>query len=199
MLGEESGFVVEPMHLSDVPAVLAIEHVSFRSPWSARAYHYELERNERSHYFVLRRRGGQEEVEPRLLTRLRRFLLRRPTGEIVGYGGFWVSGSRAHISTLAVAPQWRRQGLGLFLVLHMLNRAAALGMREVALEVRVSNQAAQNLYRKCGFKHSGRQRGYYRDTGEDALLMKTPSLTHPTYQARLASLWEELEERGEHR
>ena len=211
--GEGLDFAVEPMRLSDVPTVLAIERISFSSPWSARAYRYELVRNDRSHYFVLRHRGGQpvqsDACPPArrpgksgplgLFAHLCQILRRQPGGGIVGYGGFWMSGHRAHISTLAVAPQWRRRGLGLLLVLHMLDCATALGMRTVTLEVRVSNHAAQNLYQKCGFKPSGLQRGYYRDNGEDALLMSTPSLTRPTYQAHLASLWEELQERLSHR
>jgi len=77
----------------------------------------------------------------------------------------------------------------------MLDCATALGMRAATLEVRVSNRVAQKLYQKCGFRSSGLQRGYYCDNGEDALLMSTPSLTCPTYQAHLASLWEELQDR----
>jgi len=207
MLGEGLDFVVESMRLSDVPAVLAIERVSFSSPWPARAYHYELGRNDCSHYFVLRCRGGQpvQDYSPgkngplKLFACLWQVLRRRTGGEIVGYGGFWTSGHRAHISTVAVAPQWRRRGLGLLLVLHMLDCAVALGLRAAMLEVRVSNHAAQNLYQKCGFRPSGLQRGYYRDSGEDALLMSTPSLTRPAYQAHLARLREELQERVGHR
>lgn len=202
-----SDFVIEPMRLSDVPAVLAIERASFSSPWPARAYHYELVRNDRSHYFVLRCCGKQplrndspgRNSAPGLLARLWQLLRRRPTGEIVGYGGFWTSGHQAHISTLAVAPQQRRRGLGLLLVLHMLDCATALGMRIATLEVRTSNHAAQNLYKKCGFRPSGLRRGYYRDNGEDALLMSTPSLTRPAYQAHLDSLREELQEHLGHR
>jgi len=213
-LGGRSEFVVEPMRLSDVRAVLAIERASFSSPWPARAYHYELVRSDCSHYFVLRYRGGEPAqddailVEPQeetrspeelpgkqgrrgLLDRLCQALQHRTRGQIVGYGGFWTSGYQAHISTLAVAPQWRRQGLGLLMMLHMLDCATDLGMRAATLEVRLSNAVAQKLYEKCGFRQSGLRRRYYRDNLEDALLMSTPSLTSPTYRAHLLTLWEE--------
>jgi len=210
-------FVVMPMRLSDVPNVLAIERASFPSPWPARAYRYEITRNEHSHYFVARcqgRQSGQGTVHPtdegkmggdrgvwRLFSRSRLVGQRRSgrsRGEVIGYIGFWTSGRRAHVSTLAVAPQWRRRGVGLLLMLHILSYAMDLGMREVTLEVRVSNQAAQNLYRKCGFKPSGLQRGYYHDNSEDALLMRVPALTDPGYRAHLSGLWKELEERLGH-
>jgi len=72
-------------------------------------------------------------------------------------------------------------------------------MRTATLEVRASNHAAQNLYHKSGFRPCGLQRAYYRDNGEDAVLMSTPRLTHPAYEAYLASLGEELQERLGHR
>ena len=221
--------VVEPMRLSDVPTVLAIERASFSSPWPARAYRYELARNDHSHYFVLRHRQGESLQDDAVRTqtssssaqttqdeagspdgpagkrgsrglfdRLQRALGHQPQGKIVGYGGFWTSGYQAHISTVAVAPQWRRRRLGLFLMLHMLDCAMALGMRTATLEVRVSNQAAQRLYEKCGFRPSGLLRGYYRDNGEDALLMTTSSLRSRTYQAHLVTLWEQLQECAGH-
>jgi len=215
-------FVVESMRLSDVPAVLAIEQASFSSPWPARAYRYELVRNDCSHYFVLRcRRGGhlqedapsgrpQDEASPPdglvgrkgprgLLDRLGQALRQQPKEEIVGYGGFWTSGYRAHISTLAVAPQWRRRRLGLLLMLHMLDCAIALAMSTATLEVRVSNAVAQDLYRKCGFRRSGLHRGYYRDNGEDALVMTAPSLTSSTFRTHLLTLREELQQHLGHR
>ncbi len=214
ILSDRLDVVVEPMRPSDMPAVLAIERLSFSSPWPARAYSYEM-RNNASHYFVLRYRGGElvqndvsrvrsrdsacpsarpvgDEGKPGLLQRMWQGFRYREKRDVIGYGGFWTSGHRAHISTLAVAPQWRNRRLGLLLMVHMLDHASSLGMRTVTLEVRVSNYVAQNLYRKCGFERSGVHRNYYRDNGEDALLMSTPSLTSGTYRAHLVTLREEL-------
>jgi ribosomal-protein-alanine N-acetyltransferase len=207
-------FMVEPMLLEDVPAVLAVERASFSSPWPARAYRYEITRNDRSHYFVLRcvkepsdgSNGLQPAEQPEsrrwleFLPRLRHAPEGETTGaELAGYGGLWISGYRGHISTLAVGPQWRHRGLGLFLLLHMIDCAASLHAKHVTLEVRASNHVAQSLYRKCGFAPAGLEKGYYRDNGEDALLMRTPSLKDAAYQAHLTSLWEELECRLDHR
>jgi ribosomal-protein-alanine N-acetyltransferase len=80
-------------------------------------------------------------------------------------------------------------------MLHMIDHALGLGMTTVTLEVRVSNHVAQNLYRKCGFERSGVHRNYYRDNGEDALLMRTPSLTSSSYRAHLCTLRGELRQR----
>ena len=209
----ESYIVADPMYLSDVPAVLVVERASFSSPWPARAYRYEIARNDRSRYFVLCYQKSQPVREDThlpdrnpsdkgllgFLSRLRPTAQGRSEREVVGYGGFWITGYQAHVSTLAVAPQWRRKGLGLLLMLHMLDCAVAMGMRTVTLEVRVSNHVAQSLYQKCGFRTSGVNKGYYRDNGEDALLMMTRPLTNPAYRAHLDRLWEELHGRLGHR
>jgi ribosomal-protein-alanine N-acetyltransferase len=212
-----SGFdiVVDSMRPADLPAILGIERASFASPWPARAYSYEM-RNEASHYVVLRcRRAGCAQVsgtktdsshsaalrkdstaERGVFGRVQRVwqrLRQAKSEQVIGYGGFWTSRRRAHISTLAVAPDWRSRKLGQLLLLHMLDRARAQGMTVVTLEVRVTNHVAQNLYRKCGFHRSGVQRGYYRDNGEDALLMSTSSLTSPGCEVRLRALWCEVQ------
>jgi hypothetical protein len=53
----------------------------------------------------------------------------------------------------------------------LLERARAVAAESLTLEVRVANFAAQALYRAYGFRLAGLRRGYYRDTGEDALVM----------------------------
>jgi len=77
----------------------------------------------------------------------------------------------AHISTLAVDPKRRRQGIGERLLVHMLRETRRLGAGVVTLEVRESNQAAIALYEKHGFRVRRRKVGYYRDNDEDALVM----------------------------
>jgi ribosomal-protein-alanine N-acetyltransferase len=92
-------------------------------------------------------------------------------GEIVGYSAAWVAEAGGHLGNLAVAPAWRRRGIARKLVERLLDDAEALGCPEITLEVRASNSAAQALYRAFGFRLAGLRRGYYRDTGEDALVM----------------------------
>jgi ribosomal-protein-alanine N-acetyltransferase len=187
-------YVVEPMRLQDIEEVMGIEYASFSSPWSPRAYRHELLDNERSHYFVVRLRLT-ERPESSLLARARRSLGvgKRPT--LLGYGGFWLMASKAHISTIAVQPNWRRRGIGELLLATMLDRATELESEVVTLEVRVSNVTAQNLYQKYGFQQVGLQRQYYRDRNEDALVMSTERLTSAAFQSHFQQLKKALREK----
>lgn len=182
------------MRLADIKEVMEIERVSFPTPWSARAYCHELIENDLSHYLVVRQRPAQES-QPRLLNRVRRSLGRGAKPPILGYGGFWVVAGEAHISTIAVHPNWRRRGIGELLLVAMLDRAIELGAEIATLEVRVSNIVAQNLYRKYGFEQVGLRRRYYRDRDEDALIMTTERLTSITFQSRFQQLKRTLREK----
>lgn len=198
---------VEPMRLQDVRQVHAIDVMSFSNPWPEGAYRYELNNNKRAHYYVAREavsydtsadrdatENEREEVGG-LLSRLRRRWAEEPADSVLGFVGFWEMGGEAHISTIAVHPDYRRQGLGELLLLHMLDRAADEGSEFVTLEVRVSNRAAQRLYEKYGFQAVGRRQRYYTDDHEDALLMTLSDLGGARCQARIR----ELEERHLHR
>lgn len=101
----------------------------------------------------------------------------------------------AHISTIAVRPGWRRRGIGELLLVAMIDKAVELGAEVMTLEVRVSNIAAQNLYRKYGFEEVRIKRRYYMDSGEDAIFMKTEPLASINFQARFRMLKGELEEK----
>jgi len=99
----------------------------------------------------------------------------------------------AHISTIAVHPEWRGKGLGELLLLTALEEALGLQVNLVTLEVRTSNRVAQRLYYKYGFQSTGTHRGYYRD-GEDAWLMAL-RVDKNGYQMQLAELRRRLEKR----
>ncbi len=187
---------VQHMQVRDIPEVMAIEKDSFPLPWSATAYRHELTRNEFSHFIVVRKREP-----PRVSTRTRRFSwwFRKTIPHLppmVGYGGFWILCEEAHISTIAVRPDWRGHGIGELLVVAMIDLATALQAEVVTLEVRVSNNVAQNLYRKYLFEQVGLRRRYYRDNDEDALLMTTPHLDDPAFleicQKRRQALYKQL-------
>ena len=75
---------------------------------------------------------------------------------------------------VAVAPASRRRGFGEALVRVLLREANELGATRIVLEVRASNTAARSLYARLGFGHLGVRRGYYRDNGEDALVLGLP-------------------------
>ncbi len=187
-------YVVEPMRLRDIKEVMEIEYDSFPSPWSARAYRHELLDNDLSHYFVARRRQ-MEGPESSLLARIGRTLGVGARPPVLGYGGFWLMAGEAHISTIAVQPDWRRRGVGELLLVAVLNRATELGAEIVTLEVRASNVTAQNLYRKYGFRRVGLKRHYYRDRDENALTMSTDRLTSAIFQSHFQQLKQALWER----
>ncbi len=188
-------YVVEPMRLRDIGGVMGIERVSFPSPWSARAYRYDLQENDLSHYFVVRQRR-MEGADLGLLARVRRSLGVGVRPPILGYSGFWLMVDEAHVSTIAVQPDWRQRGIGELLLVTMLDRATELEADIATLEVRVSNITAQNLYRKYGFRQVGLRRRYYRDSNEDALIMSTERLISATFQGHFQQLkrvlWEKL-------
>ncbi len=174
-------FVVEPMGLNDLDQLMEIEKVSFSAPWSVRAYRFELTQNEHSTFLVVRPRHQIGERPSRW-----RSWLRRPLrGPVLGYAGFWLLVDEAHIATIAVHPEWRGRGLGELLLLSLLEQAIQRGAQRATLEVRLSNQAAQRLYRKYNFEVVALRPRYYADNNEDAYLMATPPFETPAFQANL--------------
>ena len=138
---------VRAMKKADVDAVYEIECLSFRTPWSRAALRGEFI-NPVAHYLVL-----EEE------------------GRILGYCGMWVIFDEAHVTNLAIHPDVRGRGLSKALLYRAMRKAVALRARAMTLEVRESNVAAQRLYAGFGFTQQGCRKGYYEDTGEDALLL----------------------------
>ncbi len=92
-------------------------------------------------------------------------------GEIIAYGGITVAADTADIENVLVAERYRRGGLGTKIVGALVARARGLGVKDIYLEVRVSNAAAMRLYLKCGFSGSYARVRYYSD-GEDCLVMR---------------------------
>jgi [ribosomal protein S18]-alanine N-acetyltransferase len=166
--------IVRPMSLNDIDEVLEIDKLAFPTPWPARTYRYEISSNDRSTMIVLEstQQSEQKNGKNGLGGWLRRFTGEPGhSGQLMGYGGMWHIADEAHISTIAIHPDWRGHRLGDLLIWCMVRRAIYQDARMVTLEVRVSNEVAQNLYRKYGFEIMGRRRGYYRDNGEDAYMM----------------------------
>lgn len=189
-------YQVEPMQARDIQEVMAIERLSFPTPWPMGAYRYEIRRNPRAYYFVVRPQGegAVQREEPRrgLLARFRS-TDQRPS--IVGYGGFWCSAREAHISTIAVHPRLRRKGIGQLILMAMIEKARSTGADHISLEVRASNLVAQSLYRKYGFQVMGRRRRYYSDSNEDAVVMAAQDVDRPPYSIHLQELQDRLIER----
>lgn len=139
---------IEPMTLQHLDRVLEIEALSYSTPWSKRAFVSEVTDNSYAYYYVARK-----------------------DGIIVGYVGMWVILEEAHITNIAVAPDYRRLGIGQAMLEAMFSKAREKGATRMTLEVRVSNLGAQALYRKLGFADRGIRKGYYTDSNEDAIIM----------------------------
>jgi [ribosomal protein S18]-alanine N-acetyltransferase len=159
---------VEPMRRSDITAVSAIERRSYATPWHENAYYTEL--SNRSAIYLVARLGG----------------------EVIGYCGMWVIMDEAHITTIAVDPRQRGRKIGERLMLAMMEEAVVIGAARASLEVREHNVAAQNLYRKFGFREAAIRKNYYTDNHENAVVMWVDELRTLAYERRLRELKQAL-------
>jgi len=146
---------VRPFTPEDVPAVAALERRVFGDPWPESFFLDEL--SQPLSFARVAERGAGNPA--------------RAEAGLAGYLVAWLGSEEGHLGNLAVAPEQRREGVARALVEELLAAARQAGVKSLALEVRVSNDAAQALYRSLGFRLAGLRRGYYRDTGEDALIM----------------------------
>jgi len=154
------------MSRSDVPTVATLERDIYPQPWSARVFFDELGHANRS--YVVATEGD----------------------EIVGYGGFMLVESDAHVTTLSVTPSQRRRRLGTRILLALVERAVGRGARHLTLEVRATNTDAQLLYERFGFSPVGKRKGYYQ--GEDAIVMWALDVDAEEYGTRLDEIRSEI-------
>jgi ribosomal-protein-alanine N-acetyltransferase len=101
----------------------------------------------------------------------------------------------AHITILAVHPDYQRQGMGQLLLYALLRDAKRRQLEWATLEVKPSNQAALSLYQKLGFAEAGRRRRYYQDTGEDALILWRGGLQKQDFEETLANCYRQTKQR----
>jgi ribosomal-protein-alanine N-acetyltransferase len=139
---------LRPIQEDDLPAILEIEQATHICPWSLQIF------------------------KDCLLVGYTTCLLELDD-YIVGYGLLSVGAEEAHILNLCVHPHFQRCGYGKLLIKHLLTRAKQQKVKTVFLDVRVSNQAAINLYLQLGFNEIGRRKNYYFSKNrhhEDALI-----------------------------
>lgn len=165
MIAEPVTVVVTPMRRRHVRAVLRIEEQVYPRPWTSSLFHSELALRSTRAYFVAR--VGRD---------------------VVGYAGVMVSFDDAHVTTIAVDPGWHRRGIATRLLVTLAREALVRGAQHLTLEVRMSNKAAQALYRRFGFAPVGVRKNYYPETNEDALVMWVHDVDSPEYARLLASL-----------
>lgn len=142
----------DSMRREDLPEVLAIENLSFSEPWTEDMFLHELSAEGVTHVLVAR---SDEGSGPR----------------IVGFLCAWIVAGELQINNIAVHPGYRRRGVASQLLAEMLCRAKVMGAKAGYLEVRASNEAANALYQRYGFRQIGRRRNYYERPREDAILM----------------------------
>ncbi len=180
------------MKYEDIRQVAQIDREAFPGEWvfrSQAAYKQDLD-NPSIRYMVAYRdkdgieSGPQEMPRPSWFKRLFSYERRLNTREyIVGFSGFWMMVGEAHIIAIGVRNGYRQLGIGEGLLIASIELAQILNANVVTLEVRASNKAAQELYKKYGFQVTGRRLKYYSSDGEDAIIMSTDNITSPSFQA----------------
>jgi ribosomal-protein-alanine N-acetyltransferase len=156
---------ISPMRRRHLRSVLRIEAQVYPRPWSFGLFVSEL---------------GQRASRCYLVAHVGR--------TVVGYAGMLDSVGDGHITNVAVDPAWHRNHIGTRLLLALAREGRTRGLRNLTLEVRVSNHGAQALYRRFGFVPAGIRKDYYPETPEDALIMWAHDIDQPPYAERLAAI-----------
>ena len=200
-------YAVERMTMADIPRIVEIERLAYTTPWPPSAYRKELEENQHAHYIVVRDTflktvteapPTTQPVQPRRPFPISLLAGRPPyrqsphQASIIGFAGLWLMMDEAHITTIAIHPEYRGRGLGELQLSTLIGIAYDIGAQRVTLEVRVSNLIAQNLYRKYGFMVVGTRRRYYSDNNEDAYIMTTDNINTENYRGLYAHLHTQL-------
>ena len=138
---------IYPLEESYIDDIVNISIMSFPIAWTREAFQNELS-NKFARYVV----AIKDDV-------------------IIGYGGMWVILDEAHVTNIAVHPEYRGIGVGALIVEALLDVCKFEKAASITLEVRSSNETAQSLYRKYGFEEEGIRKNYYEDNREDAIIM----------------------------
>ena len=163
------GVTLAPMRRRHLRAVMRIETLVYPRPWSASLFMSELALRGTRAYHVAKLDNG-----------------------VVGYSGLMLGTEDAHVTTIAVDPEYHRLGIGTRLMLNMARASRERGSRNMTLEVRVGNTGAQALYHRFGFAPAGIRKNYYSETNEDALVMWATDIDTAVYDQRLAAIEQEL-------
>lgn len=140
--------------MEDVDQVYALDQRSFSLPWPRSSFVAELG-NPASAGWVIEHTPAPSSPPV-----------------IIAMAVVWTILDEAHIATFAVDENWRRQGVGKALLDHIIRHARKAGVTQIFLEVRRNNLAAQHLYSGAGFEIIDTRKGYYKDTHEDAFIMR---------------------------
>lgn len=143
------GGSIRRMTESDVPRILEIERECFPMPWTESMFICQLKLEEVSTNLVFEDDDG-----------------------IQGYVIAWTGYEEIHILSIGVDPPGRGKGIAEALLAASIDENRANGCLKVILEVREGNARARRFYEKQGFRQIGLRKGYYAETGEDALVLE---------------------------
>ena len=169
---------IKPLTSTEVSEVVALDQICLGGLWQKEAYLREID-SDKSTLIALHL------SEPI-------FNVRR---QIIGMGCLWSIVEEAHITLLAVHPDYRCQGLGQLLLFKLLEDAIARKLEWATLEVNENNLAAVNLYQKYGFKIAGKRKNYYQPAGDDALVLWLKNIQHSEFKSRLRQWQSQLSDR----
>ena len=138
---------VQRMNSFNILGVKEISDLSFSSPWSLLSMEKELI-NKNAIYIVV-----------------------KLGSKVVAFGGMWIIFDEGHITNIAVHPDFRRNNFGDTVVENLIKIAKDKNIASLTLEVRSSNIAAINLYKKHNFSVEGIRKNYYQNPREDGYIM----------------------------
>jgi [ribosomal protein S18]-alanine N-acetyltransferase len=119
-------------------------------------------------------------------------LLDADRSQVLAYGCVWAIVDEAHMTIIAVHPDYQKQQLGSLMLWGLMQAAIQRDLARATLEVKVTNLAAIGLYEKFGFEVAGRRKKYYADTGEDALILWKGRIQEREYRSQLAQIRQTL-------
>jgi [ribosomal protein S18]-alanine N-acetyltransferase len=149
-------YLAQPMTVTDLDQVVALEKKLFHPPWSRKAFATELADQPCSFSMVIK------------------------NGDcVIAYMVVYFIFEEAHLANIAVAPEYQQRGLGEWMIRHLVNLAEQSGRQIILLEVRMSNDKAIRLYQKLGFVEAGVRKRYYEDKEDARLMNKILSVQRP--------------------
>jgi [ribosomal protein S18]-alanine N-acetyltransferase len=167
----EGDLEIQRMRRRHLKGIMAIERQVYPRPWSPNLFLSEM-------------------GDPRN----RAYLVAKLGKDVVGYGGIMSYGDEAHVTNIAVDPAHHRRKIGTRLLYELIQEGLRMGAQAISLEVRVSNWGAQRLYGRFGFRPVGVRKGYYQETGEDALIMWADDVRSRDYRSQLRRIMSQTPE-----
>ncbi|NEP90706.1 MAG: ribosomal protein S18-alanine N-acetyltransferase [Okeania sp. SIO2C2] len=177
---------IQPMSPKHISSVVELDRLCFGGLWNFQGYQQELE-SPNSDLLILVISQMNEEMKREVTfksSNSKSELINHQS--IIGIGCLWAILEEAHITILGIHPHYQRLGLGQLLLYSLMRSAWDRELERATLEVAASNTSALSLYHKFGFQDVGRRRGYYQQTGEDALILWRGHLDDPEYEQTLS-------------